>query len=114
MPQATTDATSAMTVMRRAARTQSATISFSGSCPPVSRLCRRSTTSVRMPAAPAAETSVNASSPSPPRRYHCTKPPVTALTASAWAFGPCFGSKTAAAAALRCTGPIVSCGRTGP
>jgi hypothetical protein len=101
-------------VIRPAARTQYDQISGSGACPPVSRLCLRSTTSVRSPAAPAAAARVNATRPIPPSTYQVTKPSVTAATASAVAAGPRSGSNTAAAASLRCTGPIVSCGRSGP
>jgi hypothetical protein len=67
-----------------------------------------------MPAAPAAAASVNAISPSPPSTYQVRYPPVTAATASSCACWPATASKTAAASALRCTGPMVSSGRSGP
>ena len=76
---------------------------------------RRSTTRLRIPTAATAATSVNASRPMPrPTRYQSRNPSTIASTAASRAAGPRSASNTAAAAALRCTGPIVSCGRSGP
>ena len=67
-----------------------------------------------MPTAASAATSVNASRPTPAQRYQSRNPSTIAVTAASRAAGPRSASNTAAAAALRCTGPIVSWGRSGP
>ena len=67
-----------------------------------------------MPTAASAATSVNASRPTPAQRYQSRKPSTIAVTAASRAAGPRSASNTAAAPALRCTGPMVSWGRSGP
>ncbi len=57
---------------------------------------------------------MNANSPTPAQMYQSTKPSMIAATAASRAAGPRSASNTAAAPALRCTGPIVSWGRSGP
>ena len=109
---ASAETASARAVIRRVARTLRRQRSGGGASP--SCATRRSTTRLRIPTAASAATSVNASRPTPAQRYQSRKPSTIAVTAASRAAGPRSASNTAAAAALRCTGPIVSWGRSGP
>ena len=92
-----------------------AQISAAAAWPPVARLCRRSTISMRMPAATAVAARVNASRTSAAQRYQRRNAPLMLETASSRRPWPAVGSKAAVGGRValhraRC----VSAGRSGP
>ncbi len=81
---------------------------------PCARLSRRSATNMRRQLAAATRPVVSASRISAAHRYHRMNAPVMSSTASRRVSALLSGCSAATASALRCTGPRVSLGRSGP
>ena len=113
-PHTTRAAASATTVERVSVRERRRATTAGRAPAPERRTVNRSIASTRSEPTSPQMPSTTATRISVAQPYQCSKPVTIAESASA-GLRPCARAATASpAVALRCTGPIVSCGRSGP